>query len=80
LYPVSAEYPHKLTRDAMKGCCGEHGYICEFHEGFNDGVEALNALLDEHLGEVLAEAIARNDVKYPAALREKADALEGSGT
>lgn len=38
---MSAEYPHKLTRDSMancRGCCD--GVLCEFHEGFNDGVEA----------------------------------------
>ena len=39
---MSAEYPHKLTRDAMDGCCGDHasrGHLCQYHEGFNDGVE-----------------------------------------
>ena len=45
---MNAEYPHKLTRDSMagcRGCCSGHGHLCDYHEGFNDGVEA--ALLRE---------------------------------
>lgn len=41
---MSAEYPHKLTRDSMascRGCCSGHGHLCEYHEGFNEGIEAL---------------------------------------
>ena len=55
---MSAEYPHKLTRDAMVGCCGEHGHLCRFHEGFNDGVEA-HAAWARNQDRLFAVALAR---------------------
>lgn len=41
---MSAEYPHRLTRERIAGCCGDgpsRGLLCQYHEGFNDGVEAM---------------------------------------
>lgn len=44
------EYPHELTRLSMVGCrrCKHgHGQLCDYHEGFNDGIETRDTVTVE---------------------------------
>lgn len=47
---VSDTWPHPLAKAAAAGCCGDdawRGRLCAYHDGFADGLEAMEEYLEE---------------------------------
>lgn len=71
---VTATYPHRLVKDAMAGCCGDdasRGYLCQYHSGFADGVEAIESLIAQQNERINSEA------RLHQQLRDEAEGIWG---